>query len=101
VSSGHVDQGVHEAAADGCFAGSCGWSRRGFALALGAEFFLTHFLAIEPSVFGGYLNFSEPTTPDPNQPPAGPPFAIPGFSTGQRLSGWMLGFRIGLNLIVG
>lgn len=67
---------------------------------IGAEIFMTHFLALEPSVFGSYLNFAEPTTAQSQTQPQ-LPISIPGFSSGQRLSGWMLGFRIGLNLIVG
>lgn len=70
----------------------------GFELggAVGSEIFLLSWLAIEPSVYGSYLNLEDPAAePDVQQP-----FPIPGFGTGDRLQGWSLGFRLGLNLLL-
>lgn len=67
--------------------------------AVGSEIFLLKWLAIEPSVYGSYLNLEEPGSDlgDQEQPPG-----IPGYSfvAGERINGWSLGFRLGLNLLV-
>lgn len=66
---------------------------------VGAEIFLVEFLAIEPSVAASYINFEEPGVDDgPGVP--GFPIPIPGAGTGERLGGWTLGFRLGLNVLL-
>lgn len=68
--------------------------------AVGSEIFLLKWLAIEPSVYGSYLNLEEPgpeTADETEEPPALPGFD---FALGERISGWSLGFRLGLNLLV-
>lgn len=67
---------------------------------VGAEIFLVKFLAVEPSVFAGYMNFAEPTDAQDQPPQPGVPFPIPGITPGERLSGWTLGFRLGANILV-